>query len=58
MKVSPLFILNLILVIIERNSCLSTLNWTVFVVSEQTSPSTVLYGNEPSESWWACNTHN
>jgi len=26
------------------------------VVSEQTSPSTVWFGDEPSGSWWACNT--
>ena len=27
------------------------------MVSEQTSPSTVWFGDEPSGSWWACNTH-
>jgi hypothetical protein len=28
------------------------------MVSEQTSPSTVWFGDEPDESWWACNTHD
>jgi len=27
------------------------------MVSEQTSPSTVWFGDEPSGSWRACNTH-
>jgi len=27
------------------------------MVSEQTSPSTVWFVDEPSGSWWACNTH-
>ena len=28
------------------------------MVSEQTSPSTVWFGDEPGGSWWTCNTHD
>ena len=41
---------------VSRQSCKQS--GMLHLVSEQTSPSTVWFGDEPGGSWWACNTHD